>query len=241
MQNNHQHNYGSGTQQQQKPQMVNYAQKPKVTIFENESENRLFSKESEIGLDSKIAEMEDLMKTKNGFGAPDEAKDELYGVSKKLWKEYAERFQSIRFSLYMNRLQFNFITDLLTKNMEYDINTVFFAIELKNAFESWEATATGSKFTNDKDSKEFEIGAIDLEYLWQLVSTHKVKGLSKSTYLFAQVLKRMIELRTISLYYDSEGKRLSKDIQSWVASFEPQKDITEGKVQNNNITIGQTA
>ena len=111
-----------GNNQQQKPQMVNYAQKPRVTIFENETEHRLYSKEAEIGLDSKLSEIEDLLKTKSGFGAPDEAKDELYGVSKRLWKEYAERFQSIRFSFYMNRPQFNFLSDLLSKNMEYDIN-----------------------------------------------------------------------------------------------------------------------
>ena len=122
----------------------------------------------------------------------------------------------------MNRPQFNFLSDLLSKNMEYDINTIFFVIELKKAFENWAVTETGDKFTNDDEAKEFEIGAIDLEYLWQLVSTHKVKGLSKSTYLFAQVVRRMMELRTISLYYDSEGKRLSKSIQEWVASFEVQ-------------------
>lgn len=217
----------------QNQQMVNYVNKPKVSVFINETDLRLFSMENESGLDIKIQEMESLMKNKHGFGASEVAKDELYGESKKLWKEFAEKFQHIKFSFYLNRPQFNYLTNLLTKNLEYGVDNVFFVIELGRTFDNWEKSVSGGKFQDDKEVKELEIPAIDMEYIWALISPHKVKGLSKDTYLFAQVIQRMMELRSISMYYDSEGKRLGKSIQEWVASFEA--DPSQAKMEQQSV------
>jgi hypothetical protein len=61
--------------------------------------------------------------------------------------------------------------------------------------------------------------------------------LTDEAYLFAQVLRKIYEVNRIVNYYDNHAKSLSKDIQSWVASFEPQQPdynqyYNQGNFQN---------
>lgn len=194
--------------------------KPRLSIFFEEVEYRLISLDKEKELDSKISEIESFMANNHGFGHPDEYKDNLYGDAKLLWNQYAEVFKDTLYTFYLNRKQFQFLTTLLRDKLEYDVNTVFLAIELTNMLKKWIEV---DKFLNDKELKGFTSDATEITYMYHLIAKHKVKGLTNDTYLFAEILRKIGEVSKIINYYDTSAKNMSKDIQQWVASFEPEE------------------
>jgi hypothetical protein len=63
-----------------------------------------------------------------------------------------------------------------------------------------------------------------------LISKHKVKGLSKDAYTFANVLYRIGNISKIFSYYETASKNLSTDVQNWVMTFE--EGVEYDKFQN---------
>ncbi len=99
--------------------------KPELSFTEKEQEYRLISFQAEVALDEKIKEIEDFMNNNHGRGKSEQEKDDLYTSAKKLWEEYAATLRDVHFTFYLNRKQYQFLTDLLIDKMEYDVNTVF--------------------------------------------------------------------------------------------------------------------
>lgn len=190
--------------------------KPAVKFTENEIEHLILTNESETKLDMKIQEIHDYMNNNHGKGKTNEEKDELYKNSQMLWKELAGVLQDTKYNFHLNRKQYHFLTDLLLKNLEYDVNTVFFAIELTDTLGSMK----DMKFANDTDLNPVPVNATEITYIYHLISNHKVKGLTKNAYLFAQVLRRIGDISKVFNYYDTTAKNLSTEIQDWVVSFE---------------------
>lgn len=197
--------------------------KPDVKFIHDDQEYLILTNEEEGRLDSKIKEVEDYMINNHGKGKSDEEKDELYKNSQMIWQELAEVMRDTKYNFYLNRNQYNFLTDLILKNMEYDVNTVFFAIELTDTL----GNMKDMKFTGNDDLVAVPVNATEITYIYHLISTHKVKGLTKKAYLFAQVLRRIGDISKVFNYYDTTAKNLSTEIQTWVASFE------EGVVTEN--------
>lgn len=203
--------------------------KPEVKFIENDVEHLIITNEYESRLDMKIQEIEDYMENNNGKGKSDEEKDELYKNSQVLWKELANILRNTKYNFHLNRKQYQFLTDLLLKNLEYDVNTVFFAIELTDIL----ASMKDMNFTNDDDLVAVPVNATEITYIYHLISTHKVKGLTKNAYLFAQILRKIGEISKVFNYYDANAKNLSTEIQDWVASFEDgvtREEVVEAKV-----------
>jgi hypothetical protein len=190
--------------------------KPSISFIENDLENALLNKEWEVKLDDKISEIENYIKNNNGKGKSEEEKDILYKNAQEIWKEYINILKPSKYNFYLNRIQYRFLTDLILVKMEYDVNTVFFAIELTDLL----GNMKGVKYSNDTDLIPFEVSATEITYIYHLISKHKVKGLTKDSYTFAQVLHRIGDISKIINYYDTAGKNLSTDIQNWVLTFD---------------------
>ena len=199
--------------------------KPELSFTEKEQEYRLITFQAEQLLDEKIKEIEDFMKNNHGRGKSETEKDDLYTSAKNIWEQYAEILRDVHFTFYLNRKQYQFLTDLLIDKMEYDVNTVFLAIELTDMLGEWKNIGTSK---DDISLQGYTTDATEITYIYHLISKHKVKGLSNSSYRFAEVLRRIGHISKIIAYYDTAAKNLSKDIQNWVASFEPNLEI-EGK------------
>jgi hypothetical protein len=56
--------------------------------------------------------------------------------------------------------------------------------------------------------------------MYHLLAKHKVKGLTKETHLFSEILMKIGEISKIVAFYDNLAKTLSKTIQDWVAEFD---------------------
>ena len=104
--------------------------KPEIKFFENETENLIITNYYENELDSKIKTIEGYIIDNSGKGLSDEEKDQLYKSGQELWKEYANSLKDAKYNFHLNRLQWKFLTDLVLSKLEYDVNSVFFAIEL---------------------------------------------------------------------------------------------------------------
>jgi hypothetical protein len=190
--------------------------KPEIKFLANEQEYLIISAESESLLDGKIEEIEKFM-LQEGKGKNDEEKDTLYRDAQVLWKEYADGMKTAKYNFQLNRPQWKFLTDLLLSKLEYDVNTVFFAIELVDLLGSMRETG---KYTNDKDLNEFQVNATEITYIYHLISNHKMKGLTRDAFLFSEVLVKIGNISKLFNYYDAVGKNLSTEIQDWVATFE---------------------
>lgn len=197
--------------------------KPEVSFFENELTNLILSTEEEVRLDSSIKSIEDYMKNNTGEGKSEQEKDELYKNAQLMWKEYTNVLRDVKYNFHLNRPQWKFLTDLILTKLEYDVNTVFFAIELTNLLASMKDT----KFTDDNQLLEFAVDATEITYIYHLISKHKLKGLTKDSYTFANILKRIGDISKVFNYYDTAAKNLSGEIQNWVAAFEEGVSIEE--------------
>ena len=99
--------------------------------------------------------------------------------------------------------------------MEYDVDTVFVAMELKELLLGMREV----KFLNDKEIKSSEMTPTEITYLYHLISKHKVKGLTDDSYSFANVLRRIGEVSKIINYYDTTMKGLVSELTTWIVGL----------------------
>jgi hypothetical protein len=189
--------------------------KPEVTFSVGSNNYRLIDESVELGLDNNINDIKEYMTNNHGKGKTTEEKDALYLESQSLWKKLNESLESAKYNFYLNKDQLKFISDLILTKLEYDVNTVFFAIQLKDLFESIKST----KLT-EGEWAHFPVNTTEVTYIYHLISKHKVKGLTKDSYLFSEVLMLIGNISKIFNYYETTSKSLASDIQDWVLTFE---------------------
>jgi hypothetical protein len=199
--------------------------KPELKTLVGDEQKPILDEKHELAMDKSAALVEKYMKDNNGKGKPDEEKDNLYKEASDLLKDYNKAQMEAKYNFFLTRPQYNFLFNLLDKKMEYNVNTVFIAIELSSLLSRLQE----GKYTNDTESIMYSVNATEITYIYHLISEHKVKGLSKESYMFAQVLRRIGDISKSINYYDTLGKNLRSDISNWVASFEP------------NVTLEQKA
>ncbi len=190
--------------------------KPELSFFENEVENLIVTKQIESDLDSAISNIENYIKNNSGKGKSEEEKDGLYLAAQEMWKKLKSVLTECKYNFYLNRAQYKFLTDLLLGKIEYDVNTVFFAIELTNLL----GTMKETKHLNDKDLIAYPVNATEITYIYHLISSYKVKGLTRDAYTFSQVLLRIGAISKVFNYYDTSLKSLAEDIKLWIATFD---------------------
>ncbi len=194
--------------------------KPEVNYKREGVDYRLIDEEIENNLDNHINSISSYCKENNGKGKSTEEKDELYLNSQKLWKNYISDLESTKYNFYLNRDQWKFLTDLILHKLEYDVNTVFFAIELKELFEVMKST----KYKGD-EYIPYLVNATEVTYIYHLISKHTVKGLTKDSYLFSEILILIGAISKVFNYYDATGKNIAANIQDWVVTFEEGVDF----------------
>ena len=205
--------------------------KPDLKFTESEQEFLMLTKEVEELLDNKIQELENFLKNE-GKGQEDEVKDTLYKDAQELWREYALLLKDVNYNFYLNRKQYKYLNDLLANKMEYDVNTIFFAIELTEMLNKMRAT----NFKNDNEFISFPVDATEITYIYHLISKHKLKGLSKDSYTFTEVLVKIGAISKVFNYYDASGKNLATEITDWVSAFEDGVTIEGARLEPTGAT-----
>ena len=173
---------------------------------------QLIATEQENKLDSIIQEIKDYMSNNSGKGKTNSEKDEMYLSAQKIWKSFIDTLESVRYNFFLDKEQAKYLQDLIQNKLEYDVNSVFFAIEIKSLIDSIRNSKT--------DISSFPMSATDVTYIYHLISQHKVKGLGKDSINFSQILLMIGSVSKIFNYYDTTGKNLATDIQDWVLTFD---------------------
>lgn len=209
--------------------------KPEVSFLNGKEEEmlRVISIEDETFLDNKMQEIEDFIANNHGLGKTEQEKDALYHDAQTLWREFVSRLKSMKYFFYLNRKQYNYLTDLLIEKMEYDVDTVFIAVELTNMLGEWH---NNKGKTSDTEVKEYIADATEITYMYHLIAKNKVKGLTTKTFLFVEILKRIGFISKVVSYYDTFAKNSNKEIQDWVSTFEEGVYI-EGKDWGRNVKL----
>jgi hypothetical protein len=207
--------------------------KPSVIFTENDIDYRNISEEFEVNLDSKYLAILDFTKNNDGKGKTDLEKDNLYKDAQQLWADYTNALKSTKYNFNLNRTQWKYLSDLIQGKLEYDINTVFIAIELTEVLGTMREDS--KIFNNDNDSFAFLVNATEITYIYHLIAEHKVKGLTKDTYTFSEILKRIGAVSKVFNYYDTIGKNLAADIQDWVACFDENVTMEQPKSTQTEI------
>ncbi len=189
--------------------------KPELSFYKKEVSYRILDTGVELTLDTDIETLEKYLKDTNGFGKTEEQKDMDYAHAQYLWKNYQNDLKSCKLNFIMDQNQYTLLTDLILKRLEYDTNTVFIAIELVDLLGSMK----GVKFQSD-EMKSFQVTATEITYIYHLIQNHKVKGLSREAFTFAEILRRIGEISKIVSYYDTTAKNFTDQIATWALSLD---------------------
>ena len=139
--------------------------KPELKFEVNNTEYKYINTDVEQELDSKIENVRQYLDENHGKGKTNDEKDGLYKSSQELWKEFINVLKDAKYNFYLNRDQWKFLTDLILTKLEYDVNTVFFAIELKVLLDTMES----AKFENDNSIISFQVNATEFTYIYHLI------------------------------------------------------------------------
>jgi len=200
-----------------KPEIQTQVVKPKMFTKFGTEEFRILDEVTESKLDQSVKDIENFICFNEGRGKSELEKDTLYANAKQLWANYVESLRMSKFKFYLNDAQFDYFTKILTEDIEYDSNTIFFGIELTETLGNWVKQEIEA---NDDSVRIYETDPVSVNYMNHLISTVKIKGLKEEAYLFSQVFRKIMEIMKVVNFYDAHAKSLSKEIQDWVANFE---------------------
>lgn len=193
------------------------------TVKAGDVETRLLNVEDEQALEAKFAEIDALISANQDNTIPEEKKDELYAQGQRIWNELKDTLTNTLFQYPLNRDQYKYLTHVLVDKLEYNSDTVFFALGLVNLMKQMEANG---KYANDTEIKTFGITATDFTYLFHILKGNTVKGLGKQAHLFAEILKSIGSLSKIFKYYDNQSTEYSTKITNWIQGISTEASST---------------
>lgn len=197
-------------------EIVTNVVKPSTTFQLEGVEYITLSKEFEEELDNSFDNIVKYITDNDGKGETDEVKNNLYGEAQKLWGVFKNNLDQTKYNFNLNKEQWKFLTSLITSKLEYDTNTVFVAIELDTLLKEM-----GKAKFKDGETQVFHVNATEVTYIYHLISTFKVKGLTADAFSFASVLRKIGDISKLVNFYDTQGKNIANDITKWVTLFDP--------------------
>ena len=212
---------------------LSLVEKPNVIYTDlSETEHRLISEENEEILDNKYETLLQYMRDNYSTTQLSEEKlNEIYEHLVEGWNEISAKqtgkLNEISFNLILTKREAKFITDLLINKIEYDVDTVWYGMEIRNYLEE---VVQKSKVNNGDDNlaMELETTASDLTYIYHLISQYKPIGLKKSTYIFAEVLRKIGLSSKMFQYYKAKYERLKSVMEYYIVNMSGDETTEEG-------------
>ncbi len=196
----------------------NNVEKPNCSFTEYEQTFRIIPLEDEIAIDEHLIKIQNYINNNHGFGQAEGQKDILYIEAQQLYKNLATKFKSIDYTLFLNRKEYTYLTTLINTKLEMDVDTLYYALELVGCLEGWKSNK--EKYSSDNELHSYNMNPTDVIYLDHLLSKNKVVGLTNDTYIFINILRKIIFISKYIRYVDSEIKYYQTEIQDWVATFD---------------------
>lgn len=200
------------------------AEVPPLELVVNEVSYPFINKEDWDKWQNDVNEVKEYCKNNLGrTELSEDEKTELYEKGQELWKNSFGKegtFNDIKFNLVINRREYNLLVDLLNNKLEYDVNTLFFAMELFTNMANLLDNANSGIFKDDYTPKTFGITQTDMTLLYTLLSHHKVTGLGRKTVNFANIIRRIGDISKVINHMTNENTNLSEAIQKTVMTWD---------------------
>ncbi len=203
--------------------------KPKIILKYDETDYQILETESESNLDNQISNIRDFMLKNDAKGKSDSIKNTTYGDAQKIWGNFRNSLDTTKFNFFLDKEQFEYLMNLLKNKFEYDVNAVFYILELTSIL--GEIESDGKKGFKENKYIGFKLTATDITYMYHILAQYKVKGLNRGTVLFANIIRRIGEISKLFDYYNNITKELSTEIVDWVAQFDENVSIAEAKTE----------
>lgn len=198
------------------------SEKPELTFKSRDEEViRIISQENEEFLEGKYQEMLKFMRDNHSQDYTEEQKDQLYKDIQIMWNEVSGKeggkLNSISFNLILHQEEYNYLKSVINNKTEYTVDTIFYAMEIQSMMEKM---LENNKFESQNQAKPFEMTAVDIHYLYHIISSHKVKGINKQSIIFAEIIKRIALSSKVFNYYKEMFDNIAKAVQLWVTSLD---------------------
>jgi len=208
------------SQQQEIDRQVLVNKPSLVTEARNGDKVRIISEENEKYLDESYDKILTHLRENHDQNASSDEKDKMYGDAIAMWNEVSSKsrgkLNDISFDLVLHRKECQYLGDLLHNKLEYNVDTVFYAIELKNLVDELLRT----KFDSDEQAVGVTMTLVDVQYLYHIISAMTVKGLGKSTFMYATIITRIGDSSRVFNYYKTRFDALHAAISYWGASLD---------------------
>lgn len=203
--------------------------KPRPELTVGEKTYRILMTEDETKLEGQIQSIKDFMKANSGSFTESE-KDGLYEQAQVMWHELSNNLNFTKFQMNLDKVQFDYLTNLILTKFEYDVNALFYALELVDVLGSMkkESKYKGTEYIG------YGLTATDVTYLYHLLSQHKVTGLTNKSFVFANLIRRIGEISKIFEFYNNQTKELSAEITKWITDITNGVSIEADKVEKKS-------
>lgn len=198
------------------------SEKPELTFEARDGESiRILSQKDEEFLEGKYTEMLDFMRDNHSQQHSEEQKDQLYKDLQVMWNEISGknggRLNSLSFNLVLHQDEYNYLKSVINNKTEYTADTIFYAMEIRSMMDKM---VEDNKFESPDQAKPFEMTAVDIHYLYHIISSHKVKGINKQSITFANIIKRIAVSSKVFNHYKDKFDNVAKAVQLWVTSLD---------------------
>ncbi len=197
----------------------------------------LINEETKTAIDEKEKEIYTFLNENNDFKSYTESeKDERFQNVISKQNELKDLIKTCKINLSLNGLEINFLENKLHSNIDYDYETIFYAVHLKKHLLN---NLPSVKASDDFKLFETLVLLSDCVLLQHILTKLTVKGLNKSSLAFANICKKLSDVIVLYNFYENISMRLSKSIQEW--NMELSKDeisLLQKEVLKHEITEG---
>lgn len=172
----------------------------------------LIDAEDKEKIDFMVADIEAFIANNVDFKNYDEAtKDKLFAeLTEVKWKELSSLTKNAKNKFRVSGLEVSVIEKKLHQNIDYNAETIFYGVHLKNQFFTTLPVKTDITKAYDL-TITFSVAVM----LYHLLSTVTVKGLNKEAFAYANVLYKLSEVSKLYTYYNNLSEMTSKKIGNW--------------------------
>lgn len=194
------------------------------------SEGKIVKIEIQDALKEKIKGINDFLEQhKNASELAEETeKDKIYSESTSIWNEYTDFLKQIQYFIPLTGEEYNYIRDLIMKDLHYNEQDVFLALKFKENF--IDVVDNFKLPKNGTTVHEIPVLINDITLLHHLMKNESVKGITKKTLLFKSVITLIGQVYKIFNVWNKESEELGNKIFNWTKGLTP-FDAEEAKAE----------
>ena len=156
--------------------------------------------------------------------------DKIFGIVKYFNLKLSKSVNGMIFNLTLTRDEYKFIANAFRNSLSYNGNDILMIGDLKNTLNVWEEI--DRQLPTSIPSFVVEIDIKNIVVMYQFLSKHEVKGISKSFYTFANIINYIKESNDLFNAFNVIRERVNSKFLVWAGATNA---ITEAQLNNTEV------